>query len=210
VATLVLMMNQLLLEAANAERDKFHAAFQQAPFAIGVSLRETNQFIEVNDKFCSFSGYSREELIGHTALELNLWEVTENRTALIAAVDATAGRQSRTATFRRRNGELFEALVSVNRINTHGSEKYIACIADMSEQHAAQKKLQDSESELRASNEELRRFNRAAVGRELDMIRLKRQVNELSAQLGQVPPYSVDFERDVPDQPSTDAPRREV
>jgi hypothetical protein len=63
---------------------------------------------------------------------------------------------------------------------------------------------------LRASNEELRRFNRAAVGRELDMIRLKRQVNELSAQLGQVPPYSVDFERDVPDQPSTDAPRREV
>jgi PAS domain S-box-containing protein len=44
------------------------------------------------------------------------------------------------------------------------------------------------EADLRQHNEELERFNRAMVGREIDMIHLKAQVNALSRQLGQVPP----------------------
>jgi PAS domain S-box-containing protein len=39
--------------------------------------------------------------------------------------------------------------------------------------------------------EELERFHRLAVGRELRMIELKRQVNELSEQLGKEPPYDL-------------------
>jgi hypothetical protein len=100
--------------------------------------------------------------------------------------------------------------VSINRIGTGGQQAYIGCIADLSDLHAAQNKLQESEAELRGTNEELRRFNRAAVGRELDMIRLKRQVNELSAQLGRDPPYTLDFEGNEPDHPTADAPRREA
>jgi hypothetical protein len=40
---------------------------------------------------------------------------------------------------------------------------------------------------------ELERFNRVAVGRELEMIGLKRQVNALSRQLGQTEPFNLDF-----------------
>ena len=47
--------------------------------------------------------------------------------------------------------------------------------------------------ELERSNAELRRFNRAVVGRELGKIELKRQVNELSQQLGKVPPHDASF-----------------
>jgi PAS domain S-box-containing protein len=50
-----------------------------------------------------------------------------------------------------------------------------------------------AEMELRRNIDELERFNRVAVDRELDMIRLKRQVNDLSRQLGQAPPYVLDF-----------------
>lgn len=50
-----------------------------------------------------------------------------------------------------------------------------------------------AEHELRQSNEELRRFNQAAVGRELDMIDLKRQVNALAQQLGKPPPFDLSF-----------------
>jgi PAS domain S-box-containing protein len=210
VATLVLMMNQLLLEAANAERDKFHAAFQQAPFALSITRVHDNKFIDVNEKFCQLSGYGLDEVIGHTSLELNLWVVPDVRAAAIAAVEATPGHLTRTAQFRQKNGNPVEALVSINRIGTGGQQAYIGCIADLSDLHAAQNKLQESEAELRGTNEELRRFNRAAVGRELDMIRLKRQVNELSAQLGRDPPYTLDFEGNEPDHPTADAPRREA
>ncbi len=52
--------------------------------------------------------------------------------------------------------------------------------------------------ELSASNEELARFNRAMVDRELRMIELKKQVNELCVQHGQPPPYALDFDKGQP------------
>ncbi len=52
-----------------------------------------------------------------------------------------------------------------------------------------------AETALRASNEELNRFNKVAVGRELRMIELKKQVNELCAKLGQAPCYPLDFDK---------------
>ena len=47
------------------------------------------------------------------------------------------------------------------------------------------------ELELRRSIEELAQFNSAAIGREVQMIALKRQINELSRQLGQAAPYDL-------------------
>ena len=47
--------------------------------------------------------------------------------------------------------------------------------------------------ELRDSNEELARFNRAAVDRELRMVELKKQVNELCAKAGLPPAYKMEF-----------------
>lgn len=50
-----------------------------------------------------------------------------------------------------------------------------------------------AEHELKQRNEELERFNLAAIGRELRMIELKRQVNALTQARGQPPPYDLAF-----------------
>ncbi|MGO8675262.1 MAG: response regulator [Limisphaerales bacterium] len=49
-----------------------------------------------------------------------------------------------------------------------------------------------AEDQLRQTNEELTRFNNAAVGRELRMIELKKEVNALCAQAGQPPRYALE------------------
>ena len=54
------------------------------------------------------------------------------------------------------------------------------------------------EEEIRRYVEELEFFNQAAVGRELRMIELKHEVNELCVQAGQPPRYDVDFEEEQP------------
>lgn len=53
-----------------------------------------------------------------------------------------------------------------------------------------------AEETLRATNEELARFNRAMVDRELRMIELKKVVNELRQRQGQAPPYPLEFEQE--------------
>lgn len=55
---------------------------------------------------------------------------------------------------------------------------------DITARKQAEEMQQQQTQELRARNDELSRFNRVAVGRELSMIKLKREVNELCQQLG--------------------------
>ena len=64
---------------------------------------------------------------------------------------------------------------------------------DITERRQAEEALQQQTAELKSRNAELERFNRATVGRELDMIELKKQVNALSAELGREEPYPLAF-----------------
>ena len=64
---------------------------------------------------------------------------------------------------------------------------------DISRRKATEEALALRHGELRAQAEELTRFNRAAVGRELRMIELKQEINELCHRLGESARYSIEF-----------------
>ncbi|WP_404361202.1 PAS domain-containing protein [Methylotuvimicrobium sp. KM1] len=64
---------------------------------------------------------------------------------------------------------------------------------DITARKAVEETLRRQTEELEDRNQELERFNRATVGRELDMIALKQKINQLSQQLGQSPPYPLAF-----------------
>jgi PAS domain S-box-containing protein len=65
---------------------------------------------------------------------------------------------------------------------------------DVTAHKAAETEIRRRVEELRAANEELTRFNRVTVGRELRIIELKKQVNELGARLGQPPRYPTELD----------------
>jgi len=67
---------------------------------------------------------------------------------------------------------------------------------DITERKQAEEKVREALAELERINADLERFNRLAVGRELRMIELKRQVNALSEELGKAPLYNVSFAED--------------
>ncbi|HUP60911.1 MAG TPA: PAS domain S-box protein [Thermoanaerobaculia bacterium] len=71
----------------------------------------------------------------------------------------------------------------------------IGTTQDITEWKAAEEALRQHSEILERSNLELERFNRLAVGRELRMIELKRQINDLCAQLGQPASYVLPEER---------------
>ena len=82
--------------------------------------------------------------------------------------------------------------------------RMIGTTSDISERKAAEEALQRQAEELAQRNEELERFNRAMVGREMDMIALKKRVNSLSLQQGRQPPYPLAFLDVPPAQPEKD------
>lgn len=64
---------------------------------------------------------------------------------------------------------------------------------DITDRKRAEIQLQRHSDELRRRNDELERFNRASIGRELRMVELKQEVNELALRLGEAAPYDVGF-----------------
>src|SRR6185436_8753033 len=63
-----------LAEAALREsEERFAKAFQASPDALVISRIADGVVLEVNDSFVSLSGYAREEIIGHSTLQLGLY-----------------------------------------------------------------------------------------------------------------------------------------
>jgi PAS domain S-box-containing protein len=72
---------------------------------------------------------------------------------------------------------------------------------DISERKKAEEEIRRRVEDLRLANEELSRFNSVAVGRELQMVELKKEVNELCGKTGEPPRYRVDFEEEETNHP---------
>ena len=67
---------------------------------------------------------------------------------------------------------------------------------DITERKHAEDEIRQKVEELAKSNNELTRFNRLAIGREMRMIEIKKQCNYLAGQLGIEQPYPLAFLKD--------------
>ncbi|MBV5328323.1 MAG: PAS domain S-box protein [Chlorobium sp.] len=67
---------------------------------------------------------------------------------------------------------------------------------DITKRKIAEELIKQQVEELLIINEDMEKFNNAAVGRELRMIELKKEINELCRQTGQPPRYPLDFDED--------------
>lgn len=75
----------------------------------------------------------------------------------------------------------------------HGVPVCRVTLSDITARKQTEEQLRQQADELRARVEELTRFNHVTTGRELRMIELKQEVNELATQLGRPHPYPLAF-----------------
>ena len=88
----------------------------------------------------------------------------------------------------KKDGSTFDVQLSASMVTDQAGTPVcmLSSFVDITERKRAEEKLAQRV-------EELERFHRLSVGRELRMIELKRQINELSEQLGREPPYDISF-----------------
>jgi PAS domain S-box-containing protein len=115
----------------------------------------------------------------------------EDRAAVAARSTASVGTGRLDVEFRiaTARGERVVRAVARQRETGDSPFSLIGTIQDITDQKAAEEALRQHSESLQRSNAELDRFNRAAVGRELRMIELKQQINDLYAQSGRPAPY---------------------
>ena len=118
----------------------FRKAFYTSPDIFIIANPDNGTYIEVNDSFSRITGYSRQELIGHSVIEFNLWvypEELDKMTRLLADTGMIIDEEFH---FRMKSGEIRRWLCSAE-IVPFGDRKYTFAVAtDITEQ----KKLQES------------------------------------------------------------------
>jgi PAS domain S-box-containing protein len=182
-------------QAENALRyseQKFMKAFQATPDAIIISKATDGFLLEVNEMFLRMAGYSRDEVLNKTTLDLNLWANPYDRNRYVAGVRQQGRVRDMEAQFRTKSDTVIDGLVSGEGI-VLGDDLYIlTIIRDITQRNKTEKELEkhrlyleemvnERTAELKAKIAEIERINKLFVDRELTMIELKNKIKALES-----------------------------
>jgi PAS domain S-box-containing protein len=141
-------------EALKASESRFSIAFNSNPMLASISELEGGVFLAVNDSFVALTGYSREEAVGHTALELNLWPNPEDRRRVMEKLKKERRVRDFEASIRLKNGEKRILLLSIEKIELDGQVCLLHVADDITLRKRAEQALRALSARLHSAREE--------------------------------------------------------
>ncbi len=112
-------------------KERFSKAFHANPIPSAIQVTGSESFVDVNDAFVAMTGFSREELIGHSPLELRLCIDYESRIRRLLR-EGVPIRNVECEISTRQN-QLRSALISVESITIAGEPHLLMMVQDISE-----------------------------------------------------------------------------
>lgn len=139
-------------------------------------------------------GYTAAEALGQPIDLIVPPDGVEEEQRILAAIRRGECIRQLDTVRRAKDGHIVEISVTISPVrDASGTITGATRIAhDISARDRVERPLQPSPEELNGRAAELARLNRAAVGRELRMIELKGEVNELRRRLGETPIYPLE------------------
>jgi PAS domain S-box-containing protein len=121
-----------LAEAEGGRRlseEKFQKVFRSSPIPFSITTLKEGRFLDVNGAFECRYGYSREEVLGRTVHDLNIWEDPADRVQMVALLQKSGPIRNVITRLRTKSGEIRLTAYSADRIQFDGQ----ACILAVSE-----------------------------------------------------------------------------
>lgn len=126
--------------ALRRSEEKFAKAFRSSPTEMVITTLEGGRFLEVNEAFERNTGYRREEAIGRSVLELQMWPEPAARAAMVADILRDGRVVNREIQIRAKSGEIGTKMYSAELIQI-GEER---CLLAVSEDITKRKRIQES------------------------------------------------------------------
>ncbi|HKP85457.1 MAG TPA: PAS domain S-box protein [Blastocatellia bacterium] len=119
--------------------DLFSKAFSSNPHPISITTISEGRFIEANESFLAMVGYSREELIGRTTIELEIWTTPGDRARMTKMLARQNSIRNLEVAIRSKSGELYIVLLSAEVIELYGESCMLATSSDITDRNRAER-----------------------------------------------------------------------
>ena len=143
-------------EALQTSEQKFGAAFMTGLDAIYVATLEEGRLLEVNQEFNNLFGYTREEVIGRTSLELNFYYDPADRARTVSKLKTKGRVRDWELKARKKNGEIITVSLSITTIQLEHEPHILGVVRDITERKLAEETLKMERQNLAEANAALK------------------------------------------------------
>jgi diguanylate cyclase (GGDEF)-like protein/PAS domain S-box-containing protein len=131
--------------------ERYRLIFETSVDCIAINRADDGTYIDCNQSFLDALGFTREQLLGRTSLELGVWSNRVDRKRLVDELRRNKACRDLEACFRRKNGDIFWGRMSAAHMEIGGIPCILSVTRDISEAKSAADRLASSIKALQLS-----------------------------------------------------------
>ncbi|HEX2965210.1 MAG TPA: PAS domain S-box protein [Syntrophorhabdaceae bacterium] len=132
-------------DALIQSEERLTKVFRASPVSVSISSIESGKILDVNERFLEKTGFAKNEVIGRTTEQLDLFVKAEDRLELLRKLSANSGIRDYEVQLKTRNGEIKDVLLSSEIIDINGDKCSIVFIYDQTERKNLEAQLRQSQ-----------------------------------------------------------------
>ena len=126
-------------QALSKSEEKFKKVFYTSPDSININRLSDGMFISINKGFSELTGYSEEDIIGKTSLDINIWHDANDRNKLVEGLKEKGKMENLEAKFRLKNGDIKYGMMSATLIDFDGVPHILSITRDITQRKRSEK-----------------------------------------------------------------------
>ncbi|MDE3056739.1 MAG: PAS domain S-box protein [Bacteroidota bacterium] len=135
-------------EALRESEQKFSIIFAKAPFAAALSKPTDGVLLDVNEAFEKMFGYSKQEVLGKTSLELGINPDAENRARILSELQTSGSAHNVELPLRIKSRGTRYFLTNIDMVKIGGEQFLLQTAQDITERKQAEEKIRNLNEEL--------------------------------------------------------------